>query len=121
MWNVFMWQCPQKRTRCPMCSRDRARPGNSTSLEFMTVERVVADLGTTAESARRDRLRAMLGGAGVDALLITDLVNVRYLTGFTGSNGGVVITAAGDDRIATDGRYITQVAEQAPDLTAIIN
>ena len=87
----------------------------------MTVERVVTDLGPTAESARRDRLRTLLSGAGVDALLITDLVNVRYLTGFTGSNGAVVITAAGDDRIATDGRYITQVAEQAPDLTAIID
>lgn len=53
-------------------------------------------------------------------MLVTDLINLRYLTGFTGSNGALVITAAGDDRISTDGRYLTQVSEQAPDLTPII-
>lgn len=84
------------------------------------VVRVAADPGHTPQGERRDRLRALLSAAGVDALLITDLINVRYLTGFTGSNGALVITASGDDRISTDGRYITQVAEQSPDLTPII-
>jgi Xaa-Pro aminopeptidase len=43
-------------------------------------------------------------GNGCDALLFTDLVDVRWLSGFTGSNGWAVVTA--DDLIlGTDGRY----------------
>ncbi len=43
-------------------------------------------------------------GNGADALLFTDLVDVRWLTGFTGSNGWGVVTA--DELIlGTDGRY----------------
>jgi Xaa-Pro aminopeptidase len=41
---------------------------------------------------------------GCDAMLLTDLVDVRWLTGFTGSNGWVVLTA-GDLVVGTDGRY----------------
>ena len=72
--------------------------------------------------ARRDRLRAALTDVGADHALIGDLVNVRYLTGFTGSNAAVAIAASGpdDDRIATDGRYVTQVSEQVPDLVGVI-
>jgi Xaa-Pro aminopeptidase len=54
-------------------------------------------------------------------MLVTDLVNVRYLSGFTGSNGALLVFA--DDRgavLATDGRYRTQAAEQAPDLEIAI-
>lgn len=54
-------------------------------------------------------------------MLVTDLVNVRYLSGFTGSAGALLIYA--DERtplLATDGRYRTQVAQQAPDLQAVI-
>ena len=54
-------------------------------------------------------------------MLITDLINVRYLSGFTGSNGALLVFA--DDRgplLATDGRYRTQAAEQAPDLEIAI-
>ncbi len=42
-------------------------------------------------------------------MLVTDLINVRYLSGFTGSNGALLVFA--DDRgpvLATDGRYRTQ-------------
>jgi Xaa-Pro aminopeptidase len=54
-------------------------------------------------------------------MLVTDLINVRYLSGFTGSNGALLVFA--DDRapvLATDGRYRTQAAEQAPDLEIAI-
>jgi Xaa-Pro aminopeptidase len=59
---------------------------------------------------RLPRLRAA-GLATCDAVLVTNLVNVRYLTGFTGSAG--VLLVRGDDAIlVTDGRYATQSAEQ---------
>jgi Xaa-Pro aminopeptidase len=74
-------------------------------------------------SARRTALRALLPGAGVDALLVTDLVNVRYLTGFTGSNAALLVHADGDgvSRFCTDGRYRTQAAAEVPDLEAVID
>lgn len=47
----------------------------------------------------------------IDAILITHLTNVRYLTGYTGSNGTVLVTP--DDVVfITDGRYQTQSKEQ---------
>src|SRR6202140_5075773 len=51
-------------------------------------------------------------------MLVTDLVNVRYLSGFTGSNAALLVYADDDARaaLATDGRYRTQAARQAPDL-----
>ncbi len=55
-------------------------------------------------------------------MLVTDLINVRYLSGFTGSNGALLVFA--DDRgavLATDSRYRTQAAQQAPDLEVAIN
>ena len=58
-------------------------------------ERVSA---ASAPIARRDALRALLPAAGVDALLVTDLVNVRYLTGFTGSNAALLVHADGRRR-----------------------
>ena len=49
-------------------------------------------------------------------MLVTDLVNVRYLSGFTGSNAALLILADDDTPVlATDGRYRTQAAQQAPD------
>lgn len=54
-------------------------------------------------------------------MLVSDLNNVRYLSGFTGSNGALLVFA--DDRepvLATDGRYRTQAAEQAVGLEIAI-
>jgi Xaa-Pro aminopeptidase len=72
---------------------------------------------------RRAALRALLPGVGVDALLVTNLVNVRYLTGFTGSNAALLVHADGDaaSRFCTDGRYRTQVADEVPDLETVID
>jgi Xaa-Pro dipeptidase len=70
-------------------------------------------------AARRERARTALADKRVDAILFTRLVNVRYLTGFTGSNAALLLTA---DRevLATDGRYTTQAGRQAPDVEAHI-
>jgi len=54
-------------------------------------------------------------------MLVTDLVNVRYLSGFTGSNAALLVRA--DDEtpvLATDGRYVTQAAQQVPDAEVVI-
>jgi Xaa-Pro aminopeptidase len=61
----------------------------------------------TEIAARRARLSAELPQHKVDALLITALPNVRYLSGFTGSNGTVLLTT---ERavLFTDPRYQTQ-------------
>jgi Xaa-Pro aminopeptidase len=72
-------------------------------------------------SQRRDRLRQRLQADGLAAMLITRLVNVRYLSGFTGSNAALLIRA--DDEtpvLATDGRYRTQAAQQVPDAEIVI-
>lgn len=67
-------------------------------------------------AARRDRLREVLVGRGLDGAFVTELVNVRYLTGFTGSNGAVLVPVEGDAVLLTDGRYQDQAAAEAPDV-----
>lgn len=69
---------------------------------------------------RRARLiRACLDR--VDAVLVTRLVNVRYLAGFTGSNAALLVGEnAAEAVLATDGRYVTQAAAEAADLTCLL-
>ena len=62
-------------------------------------------------SNRPDRVVDLLAGEGLDALLITDLINLRYLTGFVGTNGLAVIGPA-TRMFATDFRYAAQMAEE---------
>ncbi len=72
-------------------------------------------------SQRRDRLRQRLVADDLDAMLVSDLVNVRYLSGFTGSNAALLIRAEDPTPVlATDGRYRTQAAQQAPDAELVI-
>ncbi|MFU8856401.1 MAG: aminopeptidase P family protein [Deferrisomatales bacterium] len=53
----------------------------------------------------------LLAGERLDALLVLDLLNVRYLCGFTGSNGLLVLL--GDRRVFfTDSRYTLQAREE---------
>jgi Xaa-Pro aminopeptidase len=62
-------------------------------------------------AGRLPRLRASLAGAGAEALLVTRLVNIRYLTGFTGS-AGLLLVRRDDLVFVTDGRYRDQAADQ---------
>ena len=77
----------------------------------MSADTLLATLPAMDVGARAERLRPLFADAGIDALLVTFLPNVRYLTGFTGSAGTVLVTA---DALlfTTDGRYRTQSAEQ---------
>lgn len=63
-------------------------------------------------AGRADRVRASAASAGRDALVITNLVNVRYLTGFTGSAG---LAWLGPDELVliTDRRYADQAESEA--------
>ncbi len=72
-------------------------------------------------AGRRARLRAAAAGRGMDAVLVTDLVNVRYLTGFTGSNGALLVRTDGADLFGTDGRYTTQAGTQVPDVELLVD
>jgi Xaa-Pro aminopeptidase len=69
------------------------------------------------EQARTERLAAGLAAHELDALLVGGAVDVRYLCGFTGTNGLVLVCAETDaaPRFYTDFRYATQSAEQLPD------
>jgi Xaa-Pro aminopeptidase len=71
---------------------------------------------------RRAALRSRLGERELDALLVVDLRNVRYLTGFTGSNAALLVHVEDDERtvFCTDGRYLTQSARQVPDLERVV-
>jgi len=64
-------------------------------------------------TARRAALQARVAERELDALLVTNLVNVRWLTGFDGSNAAVVLGGRDQPgRFITDFRYLTQSAEQ---------
>lgn len=60
---------------------------------------------------RVGRIEARLVTEGLDALYVTKLPNVRYLSGFTGSNASMLIGRTGV-RFFTDGRYRAQSAEE---------
>jgi Xaa-Pro aminopeptidase len=64
--------------------------------------------------SRADRVARRLQEKGVDLLLVTHGPNLRYLTGFTGSNGMAVV---GTDvrRFVTDFRYVEQATAEVPD------
>jgi len=71
-----------------------------------------ASLPRIDHAARRDRLRSLLPEAGCEAMLITRPVDVRYLTGFAGSNGTVLLGAdPADDLLITDARYRERLAQ----------
>jgi Xaa-Pro aminopeptidase len=66
-------------------------------------------------SNRRARLVARLAALEADAFFVSHLPNVRYLTGFSGSNAQAVITSDGGIFL-TDGRYAEQSRREVPDL-----
>jgi len=73
------------------------------------------------DATRATRLAHELDGLDADALLVDSLVDVRYLTGFTGSSALALVVgeAAGEKlgghRFLSDFRYATQSAEQVPE------
>jgi Xaa-Pro aminopeptidase len=60
---------------------------------------------------RVERLTDLLAEEEIDVLLVTELVNVRYLTGYDGSNG-IALIGPRTRAFATDFRYFEQAAVQ---------
>ena len=68
---------------------------------------------------RINSLKQKISQKGLDGIYITNLTNVRYLTGFTGSAGSVLIIDK-QQYFFTDGRYIEQSKEQVQDCQVYI-
>jgi Xaa-Pro aminopeptidase/Xaa-Pro dipeptidase len=67
----------------------------------------------TADRRRFDRIAERLPQLGVDAILFFEINNIRYLTGFTGSDG-VFVLRSDKGVLLVDGRYTTQAGEESP-------
>ena len=65
-----------------------------------------------------ERLRARMSEHDIPALLVNDIGNVQWMTGFTGSFGFVLLTPTGGCFL-TDARYTIQAAEQVKDLEVV--
>lgn len=79
---------------------------------------------TVDYSSRRAAVARTISTSGHRNLLVSDLKNVRYLTGFTGSNAALLLGADGSATVVTDGRYDTQIRQQtasSPDLDTLIS
>ena len=70
-------------------------------------------------SERRNKIRRVIEKQKLDALLVTNPLNLRYLTGFTGTAGSLLVQSGGDT-ILSDPRYTIQIEEECPGLDAII-
>ena len=69
---------------------------------------------------RQNKLKSELADRGLDGMLITNLTNVRYLSGFTGSAGTCLFTPRGQFFIS-DGRYREQSKEEVRGFTHYID
>ena len=74
---------------------------------------------TMIPAERRRRVGAAVKKAGAEALLVTHLPDVRYLTGFTGSSAALLVQGS---RVTmfTDGRYTTQAAAEVDGAKVVI-
>lgn len=74
----------------------------------------------TRFSNRRRALAATLAGQRIDAMLVTHLTHVRFLSNFSGSNAALLVSKDLSASMCTDGRYTTQIAQEVPDIEVII-
>jgi Xaa-Pro aminopeptidase len=72
----------------------------------------------SAQTARADRLGALVAERELDLLFVTNLLNVRYLTGFTGTNAAVLLSP-GRRAFLTDFRYVERAEREIPDYDVV--
>ncbi len=75
-------------------------------------------MSTDGRVARLERLRASLVSEGLDALIVTHIANIRYLTGFTGTSA-MLFVEGGDAVLYTDRRYEVQAQEEVAGAAAV--
>ncbi|TWU24062.1 putative peptidase [Novipirellula galeiformis] len=68
---------------------------------------------------RLDTLQQSLSSLEIDAMLVIDEINVRYLSGFTGDSSYLLV-APSETTILSDGRYEIQIASECPSLSPVI-
>jgi Xaa-Pro aminopeptidase len=69
--------------------------------------------------SRRRKLINGLRSEGLDALLVSNVTNVRYLTGFTGDSTWLLLSPR-QTVLISDTRYTTQLANECPDVDTVI-
>jgi Xaa-Pro aminopeptidase len=102
----------------PALAEPAAAPGAPAASEAVTPPGAA-----TAADRRPDRLAALvarLEAEHLDAVLLTGLPNVRYVTGFTGSSALAVVTRRSEVLLITDFRYQTQVAAEVGDFARVV-
>lgn len=75
-------------------------------------------VATDRRAERQQAVAAALASQGLDGLLVTHLPNIRYLTGFTGSAGMVLVTGEGAV-LLTDFRYEAQAGAEVGELARV--
>lgn len=73
---------------------------------------------TTNSEERITRITSKLTALCVEGILFFDMKNIRYLTGFTGSDG-VLFTGEKENILLVDGRYVTQAKQEVTDCDII--
>lgn len=68
---------------------------------------------------RRKRLRELLQRSAAEAMLVTNVINVRYLSGFTGDDSYLIVSRDGEV-LLSDPRYEEQIGEECPGLAMFI-
>ena len=69
-----------------------------------------------ARATRLKKLRSRFREAGASAMLVTDMTNLRYLCGFTGTEAVLLITGR-SQYIFVDFRYVEQAGKECPGFT----
>ncbi|MCU0277949.1 MAG: Xaa-Pro peptidase family protein [Candidatus Nanopelagicales bacterium] len=70
-------------------------------------------------AGRRDALRERMAVAQCEALVVTHLPDVQYLSGFSGSNAALLVLSD-SEYLATDGRYVVQAGAESPGVELIV-
>ncbi|MDO5554131.1 MAG: Xaa-Pro peptidase family protein [Planctomycetia bacterium] len=70
-------------------------------------------------ATRRDRLNSLVKKTGANAFVVTNVLNVSYLTGFSGDDSYLVL-GNGKSVLISDRRYDEQIAEECPGLPVLI-
>ena len=94
-----------------ICWRDRRRLSRRHRPALPRSPAAAAAMDVAATGCVRAPTTRARPTAGCDGLLVTSLTNIRYLTGFTGS-AGLLVVLPDDAVLVTDGRYGAQAREQ---------